>query len=94
MTGLLFVIMKMSIMKIFIKAKPGAKKAFIKEEEAGLFEKNAPRRFTVAVTEPAVEGKANRAIEEAIAEYFKIAPTRVRIVAGHTSRKKIIEIVE
>jgi uncharacterized protein (TIGR00251 family) len=81
-------------MKISVKAKPGAKKASIKEEDAGLFppQKNAMRSFAVAVTAPATQGKANRAIEEAIAEYFKIAPSCVRIVNGHTSRNKIIEI--
>lgn len=83
-------------MRIFIKAKPGAKKAFVKEEDGGLFTANngGERRFAVAVTEPASQGKANRAIEDALAAYFKIAPSRVRIVAGHTSRQKIAEIVE
>jgi uncharacterized protein (TIGR00251 family) len=83
-------------MKISVKAKPGAKKTYTKEDEVGLFpsQKDAMRNFTVAVTAPATQGKANRAIEEAIAHYFKIASSRVHIVAGHTSRKKIVEIAE
>jgi uncharacterized protein (TIGR00251 family) len=81
-------------MKVFIKAKPGAKKAFVKEEDGGLFGKTTERRFVVAVTAPAEQGKANRAIEKALAEYLKIAPSRVRIITGQTSRQKIIEIEE
>jgi uncharacterized protein YggU (UPF0235/DUF167 family) len=83
-------------MKIFVIAKPGAKKPYTKEEDAGLFArpKGAMRSFMVAVTASASQGKANRAIEKALAEYFKIAPVRVRIVAGQSSRKKIVEITE
>lgn len=81
-------------MKIFIKAKPGAKKAYVKEEDDDLFHTTTERRFTIAVTAPAAQGKANRAIEAALAKYFKIAPSRVRIVAGKTSRQKTVEIAE
>jgi len=51
------------------------------------------RRFTVSVKEPAVGGKANRAIERALAEHFDVAPSRVRIVAGHVARDKVVEVV-
>lgn len=80
-------------MKIFVKAKPGAKAELV-EETTGLFDGGAKgeRRFTVAVKERAVEGKANRAIERALAEHFGVAPSRVRIVSGETSRQKIVEI--
>jgi len=81
-------------MKIFIKAKPGAKKAYVKEEDGGLFGKTTERHFMVAVTAPAAQGKANRAIEDALAEYLKIAPSRVRIITGQASRQKIVEIAE
>ncbi len=80
-------------MRISVTAKPGAKKAYIKEQEKSLFEKNSSRHFIVAVTAPAAEGKANRAIEDAIALYFHVAPSRVRIVAGQGSRQKTVEII-
>jgi uncharacterized protein YggU (UPF0235/DUF167 family) len=79
-------------MKILVRAKPGAKGELVKEEAGKLFEENNLRHFTVAVKEPAREGRANRAIERALAEYFGIAPSRVHIVAGHTSRSKVAEI--
>ncbi|HVO29036.1 MAG TPA: DUF167 domain-containing protein [Candidatus Paceibacterota bacterium] len=73
-------------MKILVRAKPGAKHAEVRE--IGI------RSFAVAVREPAKEGKANQAIERAIAEHFNVAPSRVRIVSGQTSRGKILEIAD
>ena len=73
-------------MKIFVKAKPGAREERI--------EKIDNEYFVVAVKDPPVEGRANRAITEALAEYFKVAPSRVRLVSGFSSRRKIFEIGE
>ena len=78
-------------MNILIKAKPGAKKERV-ESTSGLFTKNGERRFIVAVKEPAKEGRANDAVERALADHFGISRSRVRIVSGHTSRDKIVEI--
>lgn len=69
--------------RISIKARPGAKAAVVIEKDG---------RLIVAVKERAADGKANCAIERAIAGYFGVAPARVRIVAGQTAREKIVEI--
>ncbi len=90
-------------MKIFIKAKPGAARAYVKEEPRGLFEdgggagkhgETPARRFVVAVTERAVEGRANEAIIAALAAHFGVPRARVRIVRGAQSREKIVEVDE
>jgi len=78
-------------MKIFVRAKPGVKKSYIKET-TDLFEKKGERHFVVAIAERAIEGKANRAIEKALADYFNVARSCVRIVSGQTAKEKIIEI--
>ena len=78
-------------MKVVVRAKQGAKKEYVKET-TGLFEPTGGRRFVVAVHEPAIEGKANRAIERALAGHFGIARSRVRIVAGFAAKEKIAEI--
>jgi hypothetical protein len=78
-------------MKIFVRAKPGVKKVYVKET-TDLFEKKGERHFVVAVGERAVEGKANRAIERALAEYFDVPFSRVRIVSGQTAKEKVVEI--
>lgn len=71
-------------MRIFVKVKPGAFQNKV--------EKLDDANFTVATTEPPIQGRANRAIVELLAEYFGVSKTSVRIVSGATSRNKIIEI--
>lgn len=71
-------------MRISVKAKPKAKKEKV--------ERLAEDRFIVAVSAPAEKGLANEAIEKALAEYFSVPRSRVTIVAGRTSREKIVEI--
>lgn len=71
-------------MKIYITAKPGSKKESV--------EKISENVFKVSVKERPEGGKANEAIEKALADYFNISSSRVRIVAGLSSRKKAVEI--
>lgn len=71
-------------MKIFVKAKPGSREELV--------EKITETDFVVSVKEPPVQGRANAAIQRALAEYFSVAPSRVRIISGYTSRSKVIEI--
>lgn len=71
-------------MKIFIAAKPRA--------HEDLVERIDDDNFNVSVTAPPVKGLANQAIIKAVAEYLKIAPSRIRIVSGFTSRQKVLEI--
>ena len=72
-------------MKIFVKAKPLAK-----EEKV---EKIDETNFIVAVKEPPKEGKANRAIAKALASHFNVAPSRVSLVSGFSSKQKVFEIL-
>jgi uncharacterized protein (TIGR00251 family) len=46
----------------------------------------------VRVKEPPREGKANAAVVKAVAKHFGVSPRSVRILSGHASRNKIIEI--
>ncbi len=81
------------IMKIFVRAKPGARIPRVERIDKGLFdEKPGEAHFLVAVKEPPIDGRANRAIEQAIAEHLHVSPSRVRMVAGHTVRNKVLEI--
>jgi uncharacterized protein YggU (UPF0235/DUF167 family) len=80
-------------MKIFVKAKPGAKVMSILRIDEGLFGATKDEaHFMVAVKEPPIDGRANRAIEKAISEYFHVPQSRVRVVRGHSSRNKILEM--
>jgi len=72
-------------MKISVKAKPNSRE--------GKVEKIDDLNYIVSVKEPPIKGKANEAIRNAIAVYFKIASSRVKIISGYSSRNKIIEII-
>lgn len=71
-------------MRVTVKAKPGSKKEFIRQEPTG--------EFVVAVHERAVDGAANEAIAEALAGFFDIAPSKVTLIRGHTGKVKVFEI--
>ena len=43
---------------------------------------------------PPVEGAANRAVIEFLAKILDIAPSRIEIIAGLTSRDKLISIFD
>lgn len=55
-------------------------------------EKVDDAHFVVKVKAPPVDGKANIAIVEALAEYFNIGQSRVRLVSGAASKQKVFEI--
>jgi uncharacterized protein (TIGR00251 family) len=46
----------------------------------------------VYVRAPPVEGKANKAVVEILADYFKVKKSAVRMVKGEVSREKVFEI--
>ena len=71
-------------MQIFVKTKPNAKREYVECVDE--------THFIAAVNAPAKEGKANHAVLKALAEYLKIAPSRLMIVAGQREKEKIIQI--
>ena len=84
-------------MKIFVKAKAGAKEEKVIPPMPKLWaneDKNSPEKewFTVWVKEPPVQGRANIAIGKALAKYFKVSPSQITLVSGHTSKQKVFEI--
>lgn len=71
-------------MRIFVKAKPGAKKSSVEKVDGSHFIVSTPARPQ--------QGKANQAVAKLLAGYFDIAPSRVRIVSGGSSKLKVFEI--
>lgn len=49
-------------------------------------------QLAVYVTAPPDKNKANEALVDLLAEHFDVPPSRVRLVRGHASRNKIVEI--
>ncbi len=49
-------------------------------------------RFRVAVRAPPERGKANEEVVEVVAAALGVPPSAVRVVRGHTSRRKTVEV--
>ena len=70
--------------RLQVKVVPGSSRACI----AGWLGET----LRVRVTAPPERGKANAAVEALLADALELAPEAVRIVAGHTSARKIVEL--
>jgi uncharacterized protein (TIGR00251 family) len=66
-----------------IKVIPNAKRNEVKRAGSG---------YKVYLTAPPVEGKANKALLEMLAEEFNIRKSRLHIIKGINSRNKTIRI--
>lgn len=44
------------------------------------------------VSAPPVDGAANEALIKLVAKHFKLAPSKVQLIRGHTSRDKVLEV--
>ncbi len=72
-------------MQINIRVISSAKKSFIKPDGDIL---------KVYITQPAVDGKANKALVSFLAKHFKISKSKIQIIKGLKSRNKTIKIEE
>ncbi|OBJ71702.1 DUF167 domain-containing protein [Mycobacterium sp. 1274756.6] len=70
---------------IVVRVKPGSRKGpLVEPDDAGV--------LTVYVREPAVDGKANRAVLELLAKRFEVPRSHVELVSGATARLKRFRI--
>jgi uncharacterized protein (TIGR00251 family) len=67
---------------VAVRAQPGARRNAIVGEQAGALK--------IAVTAPAQEGKANKAIVETLRAALKSKRSQVELASGDTSRDKLI----
>ena len=72
-------------MDITVRLKPGSKKG-------PLIQPALDGSLLVYVREPALEGKANKAVIELLADYYDVPKTSVRLTGGHKSKIKKFEI--
>lgn len=77
-------------MKIFVRAKTHARKERV--TKLNTLDSATRETYLVEVCERPEEGKANRAVVLLLAKHFSVSSASVRIVSGHTSRNKVIEI--
>jgi uncharacterized protein len=68
-----------------VRAQPGAKKTAL----AGIYGEGAAAQLKIAVHAPPVEGRANDALVEFLAELFSLPRRDVILVSGDTNRSKV-----
>ncbi len=71
-------------MKISVTVKTNSRKESIKKEEDG--------SFLVKVNAPPIDGKANKKTVELLSKYFSIPKSKIKLVIGHKSKKKIFQV--
>ena len=71
-------------MQISIIAHPNSKKPRIEKDLFGTLH--------VYVNQPPLEGKANKAVADALAGHFKISKSKVVLARGQKSKQKVFNI--
>lgn len=71
-------------MRLAVIAHPNAKRPRIEKDLLGTLH--------VYVNAPPLEGKANKDIDEALAEYFKVKKSQIELISGAKSKNKLFEI--
>ncbi|MFA5858447.1 MAG: DUF167 domain-containing protein [Elusimicrobiota bacterium] len=68
-----------------IKVQPRAKKCEVTLQADGTLK--------VRVTAPPIDGKANHAVIETLAEHFNTKKSNIHIISGHKSNTKIVDVL-
>ena len=74
-------------MRISVRVKPGASRTRV----GGRYGEDA---LIVAVTAPAVDGRANDALIAALADALGCRRADITIVSGHSGRTKVVDVPE
>jgi uncharacterized protein YggU (UPF0235/DUF167 family) len=71
-------------MQITVFAHPNSKKSRVQKDLLG--------SLHIYVNQPPLEGKANKAVADALAEHLNIAKSQVKLIRGEKSKIKIFFI--
>lgn len=72
-------------MRIKVRVVPRAKKTCIESFEDGL---------KVHMSEPAIDGRANKKLIEILADYYRVKKYNITIVKGEKQKDKIVNIAD
>ncbi|MEO8361043.1 MAG: DUF167 domain-containing protein [Vicinamibacteria bacterium] len=72
-------------MRIRVRVHPGAKRSKFEMRDGEMH---------IWVLAPAIDGKANAAVVQALAHFYRVPRTTVRLVSGEASRSKSFEVPE
>lgn len=51
-------------------------------------------KITIGITAKPEKGEANKEIIKKLAKYFDVSKSKVKIIAGEKSRKKLVEVIK
>ena len=71
-------------MRINVKVKLNARKKEVKQIDT--------KSFEVSTTATPENGKANASVIELLAKFFRVGKTKIKLIAGETSKNKVFEI--
>ncbi|OFZ29517.1 MAG: hypothetical protein A2622_07255 [Bdellovibrionales bacterium RIFCSPHIGHO2_01_FULL_40_29] len=71
-------------MKVTVHVKPHARKESV--------EKSADGSYIMKVNVPPIEGRANERVIEILSQELKIPKSRIKLVTGHKSKRKVFLI--
>lgn len=82
------------MLTVAVRVRPGARRTAVGGRWGGPDDRysNQSPALVVAVSAPAVDGKANTAVRAAIAAALGVRARDVRIVSGLRSRDKVVEV--
>ena len=72
------------MIRVTLRAHPGSRRRQVALRSDGSLEVHVPA--------PALDGRANRAILEALGEALELRPAQVRLVRGERSRSKLVTL--
>jgi len=75
-------------LRVTVRVQPGARRTHV----GGRYGQGDPPVLIARVAAPAVDGRANEALVEAVAESLGVKKGAVRIVAGASNRTKVLEV--
>jgi uncharacterized protein YggU (UPF0235/DUF167 family) len=76
------------VTRVAVRVKPGARRTAV----GGRYDGPHGPALIIAVTAPAVDGKATEAARRALAEALGVKPAAVTLRVGATSRDKVFEV--
>lgn len=77
-------LLKTKWVKITVTVKPNSKKESVEILEDG--------SYLVRVNAPPAEGKANERVIKLLSEKLRRPPSKIELVSGHRSKKKIFKV--
>jgi uncharacterized protein (TIGR00251 family) len=73
---------------VAVRVHPGAKRTAI----TGIYGEGASAQLKIAVQAPAIEGRANQALIDFLAETLSLPKSAIELISGDLSRSKVFQL--